>query len=267
MKPLRVVHERKQFLRQPEIKKLLDAALKHDAKTYKETRAEHAGVGRKNIGSTPRYVAIAPFVAFVLLTGMRLNEALGLDWAAVDLDAMNQQRKKVGEVHLKGKSVKTGHARTVDLEVSPSVRTLLEALGPSTTGPVFTVTKDLASSSAKRLRSEFDAPSSFTWQALRRTCGTFLTNAPGIYGAASAFLSAKRLGHSVAIAEKHYVGVVRGIRPTAKTLEAAMQIERLTTTIAKRTGEHRAQDDRPRRAALARGRSEVAGAPSESSKR
>jgi hypothetical protein len=64
----------------------------------------------------------------------------------------------------------------------------------------------------------------FTWQKLRRTCGCFLTCAPGIFGGASAFMSAKQLGHSVAVAERHYVGVVRGIPPEARTLEAAMGI-------------------------------------------
>jgi hypothetical protein len=59
---------------------------------------------------------------------------------------------------------------------------------------------------------------------MRRTCGTYLTNAPGIF-AASAYRSAKQLGHSVQVAEKHYLGLARGISPTARTLEAAMQIE------------------------------------------
>ena len=40
---------------------------------------------------------------------------------------------------------------------------------------------------------------------LRRTCAAVLTNAGGIYAGASAYRSAKRAGHSVTIAEKHYV--------------------------------------------------------------
>jgi hypothetical protein len=60
---------------------------------------------------------------------------------------------------------------------------------------------------------------------LRQTCGTYLTNAPGIFGAASAYRSAKQLGHSVAVAERHYVGLVRGIPRDARTLEGAMQVE------------------------------------------
>lgn len=70
-----------------------------------------------------------------------------------------------------------------------------------------------------------NAPEGSNFQALRRTCGTYLTNAPGIFGSASAYRSAKQLGHSVQVAEKYYVDVARGIRREARTLEAAMQIE------------------------------------------
>ena len=47
----------------------------------------------------------------------------------------------------------------------------------------------------------------------------------GIFGASAVFLAAKQLGHSVAIAEKNYQGVVRGIPREARTLEAAMEVE------------------------------------------
>jgi hypothetical protein len=82
-----------------------------------------------------------------------------------------------------------------------------------------------APSCTRRRASAAPSPDVFTWQALRRTCGTFLTNAPGIFGAASAYRSAKQLGHSVQIAEKHYLGLVRGIPRDARTVEAAMQID------------------------------------------
>jgi hypothetical protein len=39
-------------------------------------------------------------------------------------------------------------------------------------------------------------------------------------------MSARQLGHSVAVAERHYLGVHRGIPKDAHTLEAAMQIEK-----------------------------------------
>jgi hypothetical protein len=77
-----------------------------------------------------------------------------------------------------------------------------------------------------RLRREYGAPPSFTFQICRVTCQSYLASAPSIYGAASIFLAARRGGHSVAVCEKHYAGAVKNIGPDARSLEAAMQIER-----------------------------------------
>ena len=93
-------------------------------------------------------------------------------------------------------------------------------------GSVFGRTSGSAYSAAARLQKEFGAPDGIGWQVLRRSCGTYLTNASGIFGGSSAYLSAKQLGHSVQVAERHYLGVMRGIRRDAQTLEAAMQIEK-----------------------------------------
>lgn len=90
------------------------------------------------------------------------------------------------------------------------------------------MTRTLIEAARKRLTRAFKAPE-FTWHDLRRTCGTHLTCAPGIYGGASAFLCAKKLGHSVAVAEKHYLGVVNNISPSARTLEEAMEIAESTS--------------------------------------
>lgn len=211
LKQLPVSRDRIEFLRPPEIRRLLDAARRHDAATFKVTRAEHRK-GGPPVGSTTRYEPIEPFVRFVLLTGMRLGEAIDLEWSQVDLDT--------SEIHLSS-TTKTKRARTVDLSVCPSVADLMGECGE---GRVFAnLTRDLAADSAKRLKEQYGAPESFSWQALRRTCGTFLTNAPGIFGAASAYRSARQLGHSVAVAEKHYLGVVK-VSPAATTLEAAMGV-------------------------------------------
>lgn len=65
------------FLRPSAIKALLRAALDHDADTFRLTRAENA-VGRSRPqGVTPRHEPIAPYVATVLLSGMRSGEAHG----------------------------------------------------------------------------------------------------------------------------------------------------------------------------------------------
>lgn len=219
--------ERIEFLQAHQVQALLKAAREHDLATFTETRDEHKGDGRKRIGTTHRYDPIFGFVVFVLLTGMRLHEVLEVTWGQVDLAAKNHKGTAVGEIHIRGRDAKTGKARTVSFDVSPSLKPLLESIpGEKRSDELVWAgyTEALVNAAAKRLRADYRAPY-FTWQMLRRTCGTFLTNAPGIYGGASAYQSAKRLGHSVEVAEKHYVGVVRGISPTARTLEAALGIE------------------------------------------
>lgn len=208
-------HDAPEFLRSPDIKKLVEAAHKHDAATYKATRDEHA---KRLEGSTPRYEPITPLILTALFTGMRFGELIELDWSEVDLTE--------GEIRL-GTRTKTKRARTVALEVSPALTALMEGLwkeaGEPSSGSVWNRSVDQVKAAAKRL-ANYGAPKGWTWQALRRTCGTFLTCAPGIFGAASAYRSARQLGHSVAIAERHYVGVVK-VPKEATTLEEAMGIE------------------------------------------
>jgi site-specific recombinase XerD len=234
LKALPVPHEQAAYLPPAQIRKLLEAAQRHDAYTFAETRDEHAGRGTK--GSTKRYDAIAPFVAFLLLTGCRRGEALGLRWADVDLVAVDHEGREVGEIRLSAAATKTNRARTVGLEVSPALRSLLSSmrLRARKAGYVFhsfnaegdevPYTVDIIEAARERLVETYGAPK-FDWQTLRSTCATYLTNAPGIFGNATAFLSAKQLGHSVTVAEKHYLGVHRGIARDARTLEAAMQVE------------------------------------------
>jgi integrase len=225
LKPMKAEREQVEYLRPHELQQLLQAALRHDAATFTATRDEHAG--RRQAGGTLRYQAIAPFVATVLLTGARFAEVVELEWSQVDLDALGPDGARVGEIRLRGADTKTHHGRTIALEVSPALRALLAAmkLANDGGGPVFALTRGEAVAAAKRLLRVYGAPNSFSWQALRRTCGTFLTNAPGIFGAASAYRSAKQLGHSVTVAERHYVDIARGISRDARALEAAMQVE------------------------------------------
>lgn len=224
LKKLAVSLERLEYLKPAELQKLLDAALRHDAAMFAATREEHAG--ERPRGTTPRYQPVAPLVAAAMLTGMRFGELVALDWKNVDLDALDHDGKAVGELYVTAAS-KTKRARTVGLEVSPALRKLLEAmrLRSGGVGSVFGLNESEAKSAERRLHADFGAPASAGWQVLRQTAGTYLTNAPGIFGAASAYRSAKQLGHSVAVAERHYVGLVRGIPRDARTIEAAMQVE------------------------------------------
>ncbi|MDB4989647.1 MAG: hypothetical protein JWN04_4825 [Myxococcaceae bacterium] len=230
LKKVATTSERSEFLSPAQCQALIKAVIAHDAETFKATRREHAG--KRPAGSTPRYDPVAPLVAFILLTGCRFGEALSLTWPQVELDALDAEGNKVGEIHLRGSDVKTRTARTIGLDVSPALRALLAGLREqSGTGKVFKLTRPQAEAAAKRLRADYGAPEYFTWQTLRRTCGTYLTNAPGIFGAASAYRSARQLGHSVTVAEKHYLGLARGISRDARSVEAAMQVGELVARI------------------------------------
>ncbi len=227
LRRLPVERELPAYLGAADLRRLLDAALRHDRETFSITRAEHDGL--RPVGSTPRFAAIAPFVALVLLTGMRRGEALGLRWSDVDLDALDAAGAKVGEIRLRASATKTKTARVVGLEIAPTLRRIVAALrlrageGAAEERVFPALTADMLGAARDRLVQSFGAPP-FTWQQLRSTCSTYLVNAPGVYGAASAFLAARQLGHSVVVAERRYAGTLRGIPREARTLEAAMQI-------------------------------------------
>lgn len=212
------------FLSTDEVKALVKACIKHDGRKFLITRAEHAKGLTK--GSTPRYQPILPYVYAALLTGARFDELRTLECADVDL----QQNVIV----IRSEAAKLKIARRIDLAVSPSLAEVFWAIKETGAKYVFggdrPMSRSLIQSSQKRLIAKFKAPD-FTWHDLRRTAGTFLTCAPTIYGGASAFLSAKRLGHSVAVAEKHYVGAVTNIPATATTLEGALGLSKLAPAI------------------------------------
>jgi integrase len=171
--------------------------------------------------------AIGPLVIVMLLSGMRLGEALRLTWADVNFRELTI---RVSE------ETKTGEERTVDMRVSPALVRLLKSMRRAKHERAFVHTKATAKAARLYLIEQCGAPP-FLWSTrfsrsgkrsvpnLRSTCSSYLTNAPGIYGGASAKRSAEQLGHSIAVAEKHYAGVLRSIPKKAKTLEAAMEIE------------------------------------------
>ncbi len=237
LRPLPMPKPRPVFLKPEELRRLLEAALRHDTEVFALTRAEKAG--GTPIGLTRRYEPIAPFVAHVLLTGCRLGEALALPWARVDLEALDEFGAPVGEIVLDHLATKTHHARAIDLAVSPGLRALLAArrLRRGDDAYVFggadPLPEALANAALRRLVGTFGSPRC-TWKTLRSTADTYLVNANGIFGGASAYKAARQLGHSVTVAERHYQGLIRGIPREARTLEAAMQIEDLVGAIVAR---------------------------------
>ena len=224
--------ELRDFLTPAKVRKLLEACERHDAAIYSMTRREKIA-GLK--AGTPRYQPISGFALFVLLTGCRLNEAVGLDWKDVDLDALDHSGKATGQFQIRAAHSKTKKPRTVSLAVSPALRRLMAAqkLRTGGRGKVWDVTEDGAIKAMRRLRKTYGAPASFTWQALRRTCSTFLVNSPGIFASASAYMAAKQLGHGVAVMERNYSGLVHGIDPSLRNLESVLGIKEHATRIVK----------------------------------
>jgi integrase len=172
--------------------------------------------------------AIGPFVATMLLTGMRLGEALRLTWG--DINFLELTITVSAET-------KTGEERPVDLRVSPALVRLLKSMRGRKHERVFPDhTQATVKLARQYLASHCGAPA-FLWSTrfsrsgkksvpnLRSTCGSYLANAPSIFGGASARRSAEQLGHSIQVAERHYLGALRMIPATATTLEAAMEID------------------------------------------
>lgn len=235
------------YLRPEQLRHLLRAVLAHDGERFEITRSENAS--REGIGSTPRYTPVGPFLLTALLGGFREGELHRLTWDMVDLDALDEHGTPVGEIRLPGAGTKTRRARVVDLGVSPALRRLLTAWKLRTGGEGFVFggaapwSRALVEAARKRLigtrvrkkkGTGFGAPR-FAWQELRSTCATFLTNAPGIFGASAAHRSAAQLGHRVDVAERYYLGLVRGISRDAHTVEAAMGVAELVEQLVRAT--------------------------------
>jgi len=157
----------------------------------------------------------APFTAGLLLGGFRFSEL-----ATLDSSSLNPE---TAAVRLASSATKGRQPRVIDLHVAP---TLGKILGRSKNGPVFPgFTRDRAKKLLGRLKRR--AKLRFNWQALRRTCGSFMACAHfgGVYVAAA------RLGHGFQVAEKHYLRRV-AVPPDAKSLEEAMDAVDLFEQIA-----------------------------------
>lgn len=222
------------FLEEIDCRKLLEAALAHDAKL--NTKPRNLKGKTYAPGSIPQYKAVAPLFLFYLLTGLRREEAQKLTWEMVDLNANDSEGHRVGELRITAEITKTKTPRTVGLEVCPSIHALLTAMSEvfGNSGYVFGGNKRMHSNylqSAILLLIKDYGVREFSLQNLRQTTATFLTNAPGIYRGASVYRSARQLGHSVDVAQRRYVDERRFISPNAHTLEQALGIEELAAQI------------------------------------
>lgn len=261
LRPVKVPKPLPVTLEAPDLRRLLGAVLRHDAATFDITRAENAaglGFARQRAkaeaiaagrdpeaetlptGSTPRYEPAGPFLLTVLLTGMRVDiEACALRWSAVRLEADGGR----GEIRL-GVETKTDTGRIVDLAPCPVLRRLLATMklkagaSPFVFGGAEAWGRARVEAVRRRLVSEFGAPR-FAWKDLRSTCQSYLVNASGILGDAAPFKAAKRAGHSLAVSEKHYLGVLRGLDSAARDLETVMGVADLADRIVRAAGGER----------------------------
>jgi integrase len=166
------------------------------------------------------YLAACPepvgsVAAFLLDTGLRLGEALSLEWSQVRLDP--PQGSERGYITVLGEKSKSGRTRHVPL--TARAESILQNLGISETGYVFRHedgTRLLESSLAhthKRLRTLLKMPAEFVLHSLRHTFGTRL----GESGTADAFAIMRLMGHASITTSQRYC------HPTPETLERAVR--------------------------------------------
>lgn len=160
---------------------------------------------------------LLPTFLFFLLTGLRPKEAYGIEWTDVAVGNHGAL-----EITVRKEVSKTRRERKISCGHSPLLAHLV-GNHARRTGRILPGSKHAWERSRERLVEQHGAPA-FTSRELRRTCGTFLACAPSIFHAASAYLAARQLGHSVKIAEQHYLGVVP-VSVDATTTEAAMQLK------------------------------------------
>ena len=237
-----------EFLRPAQCQALLHAWVAVDAETFELTRREKRGKGTP--GSTPKWPAMAHFVATLMLSGMRRGEALALRWGDVLLNEHS--------IVLRASSVKTKRGRRFDLGYSPALfailHTLMRSLNPAKYSPELRVfpelSVDVVEAARKRMAKAY--PSSddavptkpaalkrwleqiasgerfpgWDWQTLRRTCATVLCNMRSV----GPFAESKALGHSVVVSERLYADRMR-ILDDVTTVEGALGIEDELTVI------------------------------------
>jgi integrase len=193
--------ERRGFLRPEQVRQLVRSCEKQDAAMFKITRDEHDG--KRPPGTTVRYTPITALVRFLLLTGLRVSEAFEVEWRDVDGDV----------IRMRAAVAKTKQTRDVDLSVTA---TALPAQRGAPGDRIFDFTADEVRAAQRRTIEDLEAPE-LSPQALRRTCSTYFTYA------FNAWRSAKSVGHSVPIAERHDVALVK-MPIGVTTLEQAMGI-------------------------------------------
>jgi len=194
----------------PQVRSILRAALDFDVSPHRHKR------------SAPT----APIVAAALLGGLRRGELATLQVHEVMFDAPSDYdpdvRTGLDILRLPKEKVKTGMERDVEMApYSPLLGELMRALIRGRAGReyVFRTGYQAMGNIAKRLRKAGrSAPKGFCLKDLRSTCATYQSPLPG-----NAKAKADRLGHTLQVAEKHYLALPSGTPSTAPDLETVMK--------------------------------------------
>lgn len=167
---------------------------------------------------------LAPIMAVALLTGMRRGELSSLQVRDVLFDAPSEYDPTITTgldvIRLPAGKTKTHTTRDVEMApYSPLLGELMRALIAKRAGHerVLRVGYVALGDYAWRLR-DFGAPSDFQLKDLRSTCATYQSPLPG-----NAKAKAARLGHTLAVAEQHYLALPSGTPVTAENLETVMK--------------------------------------------
>jgi integrase len=192
--------KKRAFYRCAQLRAILDACRRHDAIEY---NGEFSG-------------RLFPVVLFLLLTGMRPDEAIWIEWGHLVTDDDGKLL-----IRVPAEIAKNGKERFISTRHSP----LLAHLLSSPTGHkdyIVGGTEHSLYDARHKAIDKHDAPA-FVYKQLRVTCGTYLACAPSIFRAAASTMAAAQLGHCERIAEKHYRHAVE-VAFEHTTTEAAMQL-------------------------------------------
>jgi integrase len=215
LKKWREQPEKRPHLDPPDVKRALEAVVRYD---------QNAAAGHRR-GPAP--AQLMPLFMLTTLGGLRLGEAVQLDWSHFKRDALDAAGREVGAIEVPAAISKIKKPRTIPLDHSPALRSYLIRRGVASgwQGTLAGISYASAKKGLRKLHQVYGAPAHFSWQAMRVTASSFLTSAPNIFGSAAHAQSADRLGHSWKVAQQHYAAAIAGIAGDATTLEAALRIE------------------------------------------
>lgn len=207
-----------------ELAALLNKAVELD-QTFHQSSRQDKGAYKRGVESPtakPRYAELTPLMLLLSLTGMRLGEALHLRWECVD------ERRGVIHIqadHSAGWKTKTRQERVIAMADSPALKRLLRELRNRPDKGRYVIRGN-----------DPRKPWSFNrkvWNRIAERAGvrhltpklhrsTFATALASAQNGPNPYELSQRMGHSVQVAEKNYVGAV--CRRKGRTVEAWLGI-------------------------------------------